>query len=193
MPGKKATGSVRHVALHIDATAIPLAIHREKRLDMRVALGSRSFLLRIPASFNLRQEQEALAWAERWIEELLANKPALLGKFSRRSYADGDKLRLGETVYEVHVQKTGTDTLRGRVTGNKMTLYLPDEPTPEAVSRLVSRLAAKTQLPYLSRKVAFWNNRSFQETVKGVRLRYNRSRWGSCSSSRTLNFSTRLL
>ena len=48
-------------------------------------------------------------------------------------------------------------------------------------------------MPEITRRVIELNRKHFQKPVKGVRLKYNHSNWGSCSRSGNINLSTRLL
>jgi hypothetical protein len=43
------------------------------------------------------------------------------------------------------------------------------------------------------KRVDYWNDKYFQEMINVIRFKNNQSNWGSCSSKKNLNFSTRLL
>ena len=63
----------------------------------------------------------------------------------------------------------------------------------KAIRQLISRTIAQDCLAEFSKKVDDWNDRFFKEDIKDIRLKNNQSNWGSCSTKRNLNFSTRLL
>ena len=54
-------------------------------------------------------------------------------------------------------------------------------------------MVAKDFLPYITQKVTEINAQYFKKEIKAVRLKYNHSNWGSCSTDRNINLSTRLL
>ena len=65
--------------------------------------------------------------------------------------------------------------------------------TSEAVRTLLSRVMAKLFKDQVEHRLRLINDKYFGHEVKSVRLKYNRSNWGSCSSTKNINLSTRLL
>ena len=47
-------------------------------------------------------------------------------------------------------------------------------------------------LPEIIKKVNHFNSKYFHKPIKNVRLKYNKTNWGSCSTGKNLNFSVRL-
>jgi len=58
---------------------------------------------------------------------------------------------------------------------------------------LLSRIVAQDFLPEITSKVAAINARFIRKPVRQVRLSYQHSKWGSCTSNGNINLSTRLL
>lgn len=191
-PGKNKRETLSY-ALRWKGRDIPVQLIREPRKTVRVAVGSRGFLLRLPHRLSEAQVQEAKARAEAWMHQQLGKDPRLVQKLSRRAYRSGQWLELATARYQLQIRREDRRTLSGRLQGDQLALFLPAEARDDEVARLVSRLLAKAHLPEVRQRVHHWNDRHFAQTIGEVKLKYTRSRWGSCSSQGTINLSTRLL
>src|SRR5690606_1527774 len=65
--------------------------------------------------------------------------------------------------------------------------------TTEQIQRAIAKAVGQDQLEWLSGRVHDWNARFFHEKIESIRIKYVKSKWGSCSSDRHLSFSSRLL
>ena len=61
------------------------------------------------------------------------------------------------------------------------------------VRKLISKEIAKDFILPIQDRVHELNDRYFKHEVQDIRLRYNRSNWGSCSNTGNISLSTRLL
>jgi hypothetical protein len=191
-PGKSKRETVSY-ALRWEGRDVPVQLIRESRKTARIAIGSRSFLLRLPHRLSEAQVREAKAWAEEWMDQQLRRDPRLAQKLCRRTYRSGQWLELATARYQLRIRREDRRGLSGRLLDDQLELYLPAEAPDEEVARLVSRLLARAHLPEVRERVHRWNDRHFQQAIGEVKLKYTRSRWGSCSSRRNINLSTRLL
>ena len=64
---------------------------------------------------------------------------------------------------------------------------------PKAIRQLISKTIAADCMDEFTKRVDFWNDAYFKETINNIRFKNNQSNWGSCSSKQNLNFSARLL
>ena len=60
------------------------------------------------------------------------------------------------------------------------------------ISKLLIKFAQKFFLPAIQKKVLFYNEKYFKKPINDIKLKYNKSNWGSCSTGQNLNFSVRL-
>ncbi|MBK8053789.1 MAG: M48 family metallopeptidase [Saprospiraceae bacterium] len=60
------------------------------------------------------------------------------------------------------------------------------------IKDLLIKFSQNYFLPDIIKKVNHFNLKYFNKPINGVRLKYNKSNWGSCSTGKNLNFSVRL-
>ena len=117
--------------------------------------------------------------------------------FVPKVYESGNYLQVGERKYLLQIIETDASVFKGSLRQGTITLTLFQNADPrernKAIKTILSRLVAKDFLPYITQKVTEINAQYFKKEIKAVRLKYNHSNWGSCSTDRNINLSTRLL
>jgi len=183
--------------MEIAGHQVPVKVHRERRRNIRAAVGKDSFILRIPSRLSPRQEEEGLEWFRNWAQKTLQRNAELVTQFNGRTYRDGEVMQVGKRSYELRLQYADRKTHAGRLHDGVIELELSKRQSGPELSKsirtLLSRIVAQDFLPAITRRVHELNDRYFQKKIKGVRLKYNHSNWGSCSNSGNINLSTRLL
>ncbi|MFZ1748579.1 MAG: YgjP-like metallopeptidase domain-containing protein [Saprospiraceae bacterium] len=185
--------------IQIDGVKIPLQIIIERRNGARVALGRNKIILRIPKPLLFGPEVDKhIKWATNWIQQLKASKPEVLDRFTqKRVYEDGDIFAIGGQNFLLDIKKVDRDS--GHVKLLKegiIAIEIPESPNydeSKLIKKLLIKFAQKYFLSLFIEKVNFYNQKYFQKPISGVRLKYNISNWGSCSTGKNLNFSVRLL
>jgi predicted metal-dependent hydrolase len=192
-----AVKNTQYTSLEIKGEEIPLRIIRERRASMRVAIGKKDVILRLPSGIMAPGSQKGIDWVKSWLENLTNNKPDILDHFKLKSYNSGQELVVGDRHYNLIFEYKNRKTHSAKLSGDTITLSLV-ESTDQAslqkpIKHLLSRVVAKDFLPEITKRVDDLNDLYFQKEVRQVRLKYNHSNWGSCSSKGNVNFSTRLL
>lgn len=176
---------------------IPMRIVREARPNMRVSLGKRMVIVRLPKSAWLLNPSPDMQKVYAWLEHLAEAKPAALARLAIKTYQSGDLITVGSRRYQLHISYEDRQTHHGSLRNGHLALRLSQHEEGKvlqtSIQHLISRLVAQDFLPAISRRVAELNHLFFQQPIKSVRLKYNHSNWGSCSSSGNINLSTRLL
>ena len=189
---------VGRILLTVNGRDIPLDIHKERRNSVRVSVGKKSLILRVPRLITKALLIEHIDWAQNWIEKQLKKKPNLLDQYYTEVYVDGDLIHIAAKTYTLSLKEEKRKTSSGKLVGDnvlsiKLNNELPEENKQQIVIRLIRRLIAKDQTPSVAGRILELNDRYFQKPIKQVKLKYNTSNWGSCSSSSNINISTRLL
>lgn len=176
---------------------IAVKIYREARTNTRFSIAKNAAIIRMPSGVAKREQIRLYKEFEKWTKQQFDTNEALRARFFGRLYQNGDELEIFGRRYQLDIQKVNRKTHAAKI--NKGIIHIElsaiDE-TPfiqNVIKTLLSRTIAHDCLPELEQRVDAWNDAHFQETINHVRLKNNQSNWGSCSSNRNLNFSTRLL
>ena len=193
-----ASKKTQHTQFNINGYQIPVQVVRERRQSMRVAVGKRAVILRMPSGFLAPATQKGIDWSKQWLEELVRKKPDALDHLLSKNYQTGDKLEVGQRTYYLDISYKNRKTHAAKLVGNTIKLSLIEKEKGEmslqkAIKHLLSRVVAADFLPEIERRVDDLNDRFFQRHFNKVSLKYNHSNWGSCSSKGNINLSTRLL
>lgn len=189
--------NIEQVRLEIEGQSVPLKIFRERRRSLRAAVGKEHFILRLPDWLTAAQEKEGIEWFRQWAARMIQKNDSLVEQFNGRTFRDGEELRVGERRYRLQLRFEDRKTHSARLRDGVIYLDLNQQSVGPALSKairtLLSRIVGQDFLPAITRRVHELNERHFQKKIKGVRLKYNHSNWGSCSRTGNINLSTRLL
>jgi len=189
--------SLELTTIEISGTRVPVRIHRERRAGARASIRHDAAVLRIPQRLPQWEEQRHWQWFEDWVRHQFEQHGHLLERFHVKEYADGASIKVGERQYhlsiEMHDGAGHSARLQGGVIRMKLSQIEQGLALQHSIRTLLSRIVAKDQLPALTRRVHELNALYFKQDIQSVKLKYNRSNWGSCSRGRNINLSTRLL
>lgn len=192
-----AVKKTQNTFLTVAGKRVPLQIVRERRRSMRVAVGKRAVILRIPSGIMAPGTQKGIDWVKNWLDQLVAKTPDALDHLLIKQYESGQELKVGNRQYFLEIEWKDRKTHSAKLKGNVIHLSLVESSeAPErqkAIQHLISRVVGQDFLPEITRRVDELNDLHFQKEINSVRLKYNHSNWGSCSSKGNINFSTRLL
>ncbi len=175
----------------------PVRVHLESRRNCRVSVGKRGVIIRMPRWMPRADKERHLEELRAWAVERITREPERFVPRVGREYRDGHVLRAAGEEYIVRFNLEERVTSTGRIRGNELHLHLPWRLSTDELRKrsttVISRLLADRHLPRVRDLVDRLNREHFQADVNKVRLKHQRSRWGSCSSRGNINLSTRLL
>lgn len=157
---------------------------RARRLTLRILPGGRSLRVTIPPHVSEAQVDQFIDRNRDWIAQRIARLPETvsLGEGATIPY-------LGADHRIVHL-----DRLRGvvevREIAGEAALLVPGE--PGQVGRKVARFLRQEARDRLNEAVDR-HARDLQVRPRAIRITDTTSRWGSCSTTRTLSFSWRIV
>lgn len=177
---------------------IPLRIVYERRRNIRAAIGKKEVILRIPnhpfSNISLSQEVDRI---KQWLLQLDQRKGGTLNRLAIKEYVDGQSITVGDRKYQLSIssedRKTHAACLRNGVIELKLAEKEKGIHLQQNIKTLLSRVVGHDYLPAITARVHEINDQFFKQSIKSVKMRYNHSRWGSCSTSGNINLSTRLL
>jgi len=182
--------------LDIGDKQVPLMVALERRKTLRVSFGRDVINIRIPSQMGLVIAEEQFDKARQWIVDTFKKKPRLLDQYVISRYTDRTITVLDET-FDIKVNKVAAKSGSIRVKGKSCLLTVPEDMQIFDESRLIKRLLSRglssKYLPVIKNEVETVNAQYFKKKINSVRLKYNKSNWGSCSSKGNINLSSRLL
>ncbi len=172
-------------------------MYLEQRKNTRFSIGKNAVIIRMPFHTSKAHRQQFVQQLETWTIKQFDERAKLRANFFGKIYKNGDTIKIMGKEYPIHIQLADRKTHFARIKNNEIYITLSQhDQSPfqqKAIKTLLSRTIAGDCLPNIERLVDQWNDQYFQEDIQAIRLKQNQSNWGSCSSNRNLNFSTRLL
>lgn len=191
---------VRKKVAEVGGKSIPLDIHVERRNGWRVAVGKNAVILRLPdyASEEERRKQEKIALE--WLEKMAKQKPQSLAHLVSGELENVTrKFTILGTEYRLHLHFEDRNSLKGTRKAEDIELFLPEilrKPNVDqinTVNQLISRIVCKKYSDRIAERTMTLNRLYFGKEIREIKLKYLHSRWGSCSSQKNINLSSRLL
>ena len=178
-------------------TPIPLKVVFERRKNVRISIGRETVHLRIPYLIPGSQWQKHLDWSKEWMDQQFDKNPDMLERFRTKSYSDGDTLRVNGTDFALHFSKMERKSISARIEKDTVRIKVPvnwqENQIGQSLPSLLSRVFASHFGKEIEERIRTINDRYFREQLGDIRMKYNKSNWGSCSAKRNINISTRLL
>jgi hypothetical protein len=184
--------------LEILGSQVEVMLVEEYRNSYRASVGKQKLIFRIPKGLAQDQLAQAWNWFTEWAERLYLERPAIFKPLILSQYGNADTLQVGKKSYTLAISLEDRLTSSGRLLpGNEIQLRigngLGEMERQKVTKTLLSRIVAQDFLPEITSKVAAINARFIRKPVRQVRLSYQHSKWGSCTSNGNINLSTRLL
>jgi predicted metal-dependent hydrolase len=189
--------TIEKTFVEVNGKPLPTKIYREYRKSVRFSIGKTGAILRMPTQLSKEQQGEQIKNFTNWIKKQFSKREALNDRFFGKGYKTGDKLVVGNRTYLLNIEFTDLKSHHASIEGKVINLRLSKNDTEsnlqKSIKHLLSRIVAKEFLPEIERRVIELNHLYFQKPIKNVRLKYNQTNWGSCSTRGNINLSTRLL
>lgn len=183
----------------INGKEIPFKIFVEQRKSVRVSFGRSAINLRMPSSLSNGAKEEHYKKAVEWVRKKASKNPDVLLPYALEDYDNKKTLFIYGTELGIDIQYQDRKTGRGDYNAKtkSIELILPHgvagAEKNKMIKQLLSRVCAQIFLPDVTKRVHEINDKCFHKDIKSINLKYNTSNWGSCSSARNVNLSTRLL
>ncbi len=177
---------------------VPVKIIVEPRKTARVSLGKAEIIVRLPKHISVAEKERTikqfLDWAKKQIQE---KNYYQLQQNSVDNYQHKTiKIWNNEFIIDIEYIQSGRNKLSYRGT-NILKIYLLQQTTDahkkQEIQRFLLRFTEKYFLSAIQKRTLYWNDYYFKEKIEKIDIKHTISRWGSCSTSRKISFSTKLL
>ncbi len=154
--------------IKIDSAEIPIDIIREMRLDVRLSIHKR-----------------------------ISKEEKIKKRFLVKQYNSGDTLEINENTFTLNIVEDNISGFTGKLADKTIHIKVPagvDKIEKEKGIKVIqSRVIAQYFTEEITERIQNINKKHFGVEINSIRLKYNKSNWGSRSSKSNVNISTRLL
>ena len=185
-------------SLVYEGVTVPIKVRKERRRNIRYSITGKSINVLIPKGIVLQSVQNILAEVEDWARAEFSKNPSLLNRFRVIVYQNGEFIRVFGKDFKLLIFEENRKGLSGKVVENQyIELRVPKGADQnllhKAIGQLLSRVLSDFFHKDIVKRVQYYNQTYFQEKIESIRLKNNQSNWGSCSSKKNINLSSRLL
>jgi len=185
-------------SLLIDDVHVPIKIKKEFRRNIRYSITGKSINVLIPKGLIGHSVESVVAEVKDWATLEFQKKPSLLNRFRVIVYKHNEFIKVYGQDFQLLIFEENRKGLSGKmVKGNYIEIRAPKDADPHllhgAIGKLLSRVLSSHFHKDIVERVQAFNQEYFQERIDTIRLKNNQSNWGSCSSKRNINLSSRLL
>lgn len=184
--------------INVSDNELEVRVYQEFRNSIRYSIGKKYIILRMPYGTGIGplMEKELLK-LKIWVVKSLKSSPGLLDRLVPRVYRNGEELKVMDDIYILDIDESIRKNITAKIVGNRIKIKCPSnarvKAKQEGIRGVIIKLINKAYLPVITHRVHQINDRFFHEPLENVFLKYNTSNWGSCSSQRNINLSSRLL
>jgi predicted metal-dependent hydrolase len=197
MKMKKRIKNIKTDTLEVNGNKCLVKIHYEKRSNSTVSIGKRAINVRIPSFLDREDRLKQLMKMKIWAINKLKENPNIFRKEVQREHNDGDILEMGDKEFILNIDYKSKKGSSGKVIDDRIYLSISNNLSKKEMNKhisvLLSRCIASIRLQKLKEKIERLNQQYFNQKINNIFFKYNKSNWGSCSSSGNINISTRLI
>lgn len=171
-------------------------IHQERRNSVRVTLGRKGIIVRVPRHLSSIQKEKEIDQMLEWAKKRLTQDPE--HRYKKKNYYHGHYLKTNSKIYQLHIETKNKTKNYSKIQGNTIRFKLSNEKTEEEkqeyISKSIRKLLAKHHQQELIERIHKINKENFGKEIGPIKYKYTTSRWGVCKlENKEINLSTKLL
>ncbi|GAA5224862.1 M48 family metallopeptidase [Membranihabitans marinus] len=171
-------------------------IHLEKRNSSSFSIRHDKVIVRLPKLLSRKEIDVFLEKAVDWTSKQLLKNPKLQNSLPIKSFPDQFSIQFCGINHYFKIEKSNY-IIESRSIGDKHSLILsPIDSKWEAfkqVSKMISNIAKRCYAPIIKMELYQLHSSYSNKPIGQIRMKYNKTNWGSCSSRNNINLNTRLV
>jgi len=184
--------------LEYDGVQVPIKVKQERRNNIRYSITGKSVNVLIPKGVIGTSVAAEVEKAKSWCIKEFEKKPHLLNRFRVIFYMNGEFLHVFGRDFKLLIFREPRKGLTGKLVKDEyIEVRVPQDAdeylVQEAIGKLLSRVFSSFFHKDIVKRVNYYNEKYFQEEIVSIKLKNNQSNWGSCSTKKNINLSSRLL
>jgi len=196
-PKVEAPTKLDNFELEVNGMTVPVKIQEERRFNNRITVNSNGVLIRLAANQTIDEKKKNIDTFLKWAKGKLDKNPGLLEYLPQRKYANGEILKVGKYTFRINIFYHDVAKSTAKLFNDQIVVTmargLSREAEDSAASYLVARCLSRFFTPIVAERIHELNRKYFGKTINSVKLKYNTSNWGSCSTQGNINISVRLM
>ena len=183
--------------IQINDTAVLVKIQTERRTNNRININSNGVLIRLATGQTIEERRKIIDHFLRWAKTRLHKRPEILDSIPQRKYVNGEVLQVGKFAFRINIFYHDLPKSTAKLFNDQIIISLSkglsQEVEENTNSYLIAKCLSRFFTPIVSERIYELNRKYFGKTINTIRLKYNTSNWGSCSTQGNINISVRLL
>ena len=180
-------------SLLVNDTEHPVFVHIEHRKNSRVSLAKKGVIIRLPRYLSKRAQIKQILTFKEWAKEKLEAMPI---QSHSKVYENNQIIPIGPENYTLRLETRPLRSSKAKLIDSTFYLFLAESLSlseqKSSIPTLLSRTLAAKRLNDVKFRVHELNKLHFNQEINRISLKHTSSRWGSCSSNKNINLSTRL-
>lgn len=179
-------------------TRVPVRIKSDWRESVRFSITQKSINIIVPKFFTRDQVIAELHKLKDWSVKQFKRDPGLFHRFMSIVYTHDEFIKIYGEMFQLKLQYETRKSCSAKINKQRQVIIkVPDNISEQDQHSLIGQVLSRVFASYFTKainaRVQYYNHEYFQEHIESVRLKNNQSNWGSCSSERNINLSSRLL
>jgi predicted metal-dependent hydrolase len=183
--------------IEANGTSIEGKVYVESRRGTRMSITGKAAHLRLPSNMSKKEIDSHIQTFTQWVKGHLSQNKKLQSLHQKRQYETGQSYQVMGKTFILDVKHRLGKDYSARFRQGIIYLEVGEDVDSlegqKMVQSLISKVIGKACYSEFCRRVHELNHLYFRKDIGDIRFKYNHSNWGSCSSKKNLNFSTRLL
>lgn len=171
-------------------------IHFENRYSTTFSIRQDKVIVRIPKLLPTKLKEKHWQKAILWTEKQLSTKPNIQEHLPIRSYPPTFKIKLYDHWHYFQWHHSDQSHTTSPQSYHHI-ICLKNETSQydsfHQISKSISSIAKKYYRNQLQEELLHLLKTYSKKSIRGLRLKYNKTNWGSCSSKQNINLNTRLV
>ncbi len=177
---------------------VPVKIKLEWRKTVRYSIAKKSVNILLPKFYTKVQIISEFEKLKLWCNKQFISDPSLLERFRAITYENNSIFNIYDQDFRLKISNEERKTCSAHIGKHKdVIIKCPNNIDNHTQNRLVGMVISRVFSNYFQKdietRVNYYNQKYFQEEIEAIRLKNNQSNWGSCSTKRNINLSSRLL
>jgi predicted metal-dependent hydrolase len=169
----------------------------EKRRNSRASVSRKGIVIRIPHFLSKKDREKQIEEFRNWASRRILKNPQRFLPEKLIDYANMKKLRILGVDYDLRINANNKVKSTAKIIGNAIIVSVPGSLEKESQNHIIGKVLRKRLSEAFHEKISSrlmeLNAMFFYRQIKSVKLKNNKSTWGSCSPKGDITLSSRLL